>query len=283
MKTLLVTGGTGFLGQSLLRLAQGWTLHATFCETVPPSHSEVTFHRCDLRVKSEVKQLIHTSQPDVIIHTACSNRGSHGLEAIHSAGENLAQESKAGNIPLIHLSTDMVFDGTLSPYSEDASPKPLTAYGSIKAKTENTIQSLAPHSLIIRTSLLYGVHPNDHVTNWLLDSIQQGKSLHLFTDEIRCPIWVDNLSAALLELADSPQNGILHIAGPVALSRWDWGQMMLKVFHMENHPFIVPGTIHETGMVRPTNLTMNIHKAQQVLQTALSAPGDVLGRLLSDR
>jgi len=283
MKKLLITGGAGYLGQSLLRQAQNWTLHSTFFETVPQSHPKILFHQCDLRVKSQVKQLILTSQPDVIIHTACSNRGSHGLEAIHSAGENLAEESRSGNIPLIHLSTDMVFDGTQGPYSEEAPPTPVTAYGSMKAKTEDTIHSLAPHSVIIRTSLMYGIHPNDHVTNWLLESIQQGKSLHLFTDEIRCPIWVDNLSEALLEIADSPQFGILHIAGPTALSRWDFGHMILKVFQMENHPSILPGKSHELGMVRPLNLTMNIDKAKRILRTSLVGPHEVLKRLQGNR
>ena len=173
----------------------------------------------------------------------------------------------------------MVFDGTLSPYSEDATPSPLTDYGNIKAKTEYTIQSLAPKSLIIRTSLIYGWHPHDHVTNWLLGSLQQGQSVNLFTDEIRCPIWVETLAEALLELANSPREGILHIAGPMALSRWNFGQMMLRVFQKEHHPLVMPKTIQESGMVRPMNLTMDITKAQQILQTLLLSPIDVLSRL----
>lgn len=268
-RRLLVTGGTGYLGSRLLSLARGWDLHATFCSSIPTPSLSVSYHRCDLRHPNNVDQLISNLQPAVIIHTAGSNHTPHNLESIIPAATHISFTSSHHNIRLIHLSSDVVFDGDHAPYDEEDSPTPITSYGQLKAQAEQLVATQHPESLIVRTSLIYGIDPIDHQTKWLVDGIDKGEPVRLFTDEWRCPIWVDTLGLALLELADKPNVGVLHVAGPQALTRWDFGQAMLTLLHQSPSPHLTPATIHASGLVRPQNLSLNVTRAQRLLQTPL--------------
>ncbi len=82
-------------------------------------------------------------QPDVMIHTACSEQGK-GIEAILPAAGLLAMQSAERNIRFIHLSTDQVFDGTSAPYTEESPTNPINPYGKAKAQAEELIRSLNP-------------------------------------------------------------------------------------------------------------------------------------------
>ena len=268
-RTILITGGTGYLGSRLLTLARNWNLHATFNSTPPPYQTAIRYHKCDLRQSDAVFELMNDVQPSVIIHTACSNQTPHNLESIVPSALNLSRAAQAHQARLIHLSSDMVFAGEDAPYSETHRTNPITEYGQLKAQAERLIMTQNPVSLIVRTSLIYGTNPIDHQSRWMLKRIGQGETLCLFTDEIRCPIWIDTLALALLELANKPEMGILHVAGPQALTRWEFGQVMLPLLGQPPSPLLRPGTIEESGLVRPKNLTLNVTKAHQLLSTPL--------------
>lgn len=281
-RTLLITGGTGYLGSRLLHLASGWDLHATFCTTHPPDLLTRSYHQCDLRRPDDIRRLVTCLQPSVIIHTACSNHTPHNLESIVPAATHVSLATSAHKIRLIHVSSDVVFDGDHAPYVEEDTPNPITQYGKLKAQAERLVSTQNPETLIVRTSLIYGASPLDHQSRWLLDGITKGKPVRLFTDEMRCPIWVDTLGLALLELAQKPDVGFLHVAGPQSLTRWDFGHAMLTLLREPHSPLLTPATIAESDLVRPQNLSLNVTKAQRLLQTPLLSIKEVT-RLLHSK
>ena len=269
MKTrLLVTGGAGFLGNHLLRRADQFiaagTLHATPSTSLPG----VTFHVCDLQNPEEVRILMDRVQPDVIIHTACSEQGK-GMEAILPAAGLLAMQSLERNIRFIHLSTDQVFDGTSAPYTEESPTNPINPYGKAKAQAEELIRSLNPKATIVRTSLLYDLRTPDRQTTRLIESTKTGEQYRLFIDELRCPIWVENFAEVLLEVATKDVPGLVHIGGPESLNRWDLGMGLLQHFGIAETSNIQQGTIEESGLIRPMDLTMDSSQAKQALGTPL--------------
>jgi dTDP-4-dehydrorhamnose reductase len=269
MKTrLLVTGGAGFLGNHLLRRADQFvaagTLHATPTTSLPG----VTFHVCDLQNPEEVRILMDRVQPEVIIHTACSEQGK-GIEAILPAAGLLAMQSSDRHIRFIHLSTDQVFDGTSAPYTEESPTNPINPYGHAKAQAEELIRSLNPKATIVRTSLLYDLRTPDRQTTRLIKATQTGEPYRLFIDELRCPIWVENLAEVLLEVATKDVPGLLHLGGPQSLNRWDLGMGLLQHFGIAQASNIQQGTIEESGLVRPKNLTMDSSRTKQALETPL--------------
>ena len=265
---LLVTGGAGFLGNHLLRRANQFvaagTLHATPSTSLPG----VTFHVCDLQNPEEVRVLMDRVQPDVMIHTACSEQGK-GIEAILPAAGLLAMQSVERNIRFIHLSTDQVFDGTSAPYTEESPTNPINPYGKAKAQAEELIRSLNPKATIVRTSLLYDLRTPDRQTTRLIESTKTGEQYRLFIDELRCPIWVENFAEVLLEVATKDVPGLVHIGGPESLNRWDLGMGLLQHFGIAETSNIQQGTIEESGLIRPMDLTMDSSQAKQALGTPL--------------
>ena len=115
----------------------------------------------------------------------------------------------------------------------------------------------------------------DHQTRWLVNDIDQNQPIRLFKDEFRSPIWVNTLSHALLELAESTETGILHVAGTQTLNRWDFGKAILKMLKRDIPDNVKPSTIKEAGLVRPNNLALDVTKAQQVLKTPLLSVSEV--------
>ena len=199
---VLITGGAGYLGSELRRQAPDAL--ATWHRT--PITGGV---RLDVRDVDATMRCFLKHGPDVVIHTAylMGNadtivRGSHNVAlAAHRAGARL-----------IHLSTDLVFDGEHgAPYTEDDEPRPVMEYGQQKLEAEQLVRRLHPDALIVRTSLLYG--PPDGPQ----EALARRDDVVFHTDEIRTPIPVRELAAALLRLIH--QSGILHVAGPEALSR----------------------------------------------------------------
>lgn len=278
-RTLLITGGSGYLGSQIIRTAKMWDTHGIYLHNRPPSSPNVTYHQCDLCNGEQVGALIKKVQPSVIIHTACSNQTQKNLDSILPAATNLIEAAIPIHARFIHVSTDLIFDGQKGAYSEEAKPSPLSEYGQFKAQAERVVLTGDPRSLVVRPSLIYGIDPLDHQTRWLIKGIEENQPVRLFTDEFRCPIWVNTLSDALLELAVNTVTGILNLAGAQALNRWEFGQAMLTMLKRDLPPNVVPSTIKESGLIRPQNLTLNISRAQRTLKTPLLSVAEVTQQL----
>lgn len=268
MKRLLITGGSGFLGSRLTQLAtasEKWGVYPTFFNT---SIAHANAIRLDLRDRAEVEKTVRALKPEVIIHQAVSNRNDEHVAAIVPSARHVADAAIDVHARLIHVSSDMVFDGEHPPYTEESPAAPVNPYGAAKAFAEGLIASMMPEALIVRPSLIYGFDPVDKQTGWIVEGIRKGETVRLFADEIRCPIWVDTLATALLELAETRHSGILNIGGP-RLNRWDYGMKMLACLGLTPGPNVIRSTIAESGMKRPADLTLDVSRAKRLLRTRL--------------
>lgn len=122
------------------------------------------------------------------------------------------------------VSSDAVFSGADSPYAERARPDPRTSYGAAKAVAETAVRAVAPASTIARTSLIISSNGSS-VHERLAHAAARGDG-RLFTDDVRCPVHVTDLAGALLELAHTRRDGMHHLAGPEAMSRYDLGRLI---------------------------------------------------------
>jgi dTDP-4-dehydrorhamnose reductase len=149
--------------------------------------------------------------PAAVVHTAYA---MGDRETNVRGARNVALAAHRVGARLIHLSTDLVFDGEHgAPYTEADEPRPVMEYGQQKLEAEQLVRRAHPDALIVRTSLLIG--PPDGQQ----EALARRDDVTFFTDEIRSPIRVADLAAALLELAGTELAGVLHVAGPEALTR----------------------------------------------------------------
>ncbi len=204
---MLVTGGTGYLGRALGPVAAtaGWTVIS------------IGSADADIRDRAAVDRLTRLARPDVVVHTAYVKDTPAAAAVIVDGTANVARAAVAVGARLLHLSTDAVFDGLAGrPYREDDPPTPVTDYGRAKAESERVVASIAPTAVVVRTSLLYG---GPHGPPSSYEIAAHDPTATFYYDEVRCPIQVHDLAAALVELAASDTNAVLHLAGPEALTR----------------------------------------------------------------
>jgi dTDP-4-dehydrorhamnose reductase len=131
----------------------------------------------------------------------------------------------AGGARLVQVSSDAVFSGAAVHYDETAEPDPVTPYGAAKAAAELAVRGVAPSAVVARTSLIIGggESPQERFVHRLLSGAVGGV---LFTDDVRCPVHVTDLAAALIELALSPYAGVHHVAGGEPISRYELGLLI---------------------------------------------------------
>jgi dTDP-4-dehydrorhamnose reductase len=277
---LLITGGSGYLGSHLARQARdrGHVVATYFSH---PSHLPgCAMVPLDVRDGAAVTALLEHLRPQILIHTAFDMSSSAGMQAVIVDGaRHVAAAAAAAGTRLVHLSSDMVFDGEHAPYSESDPPDPITPYGRAKVAAERAVAQLCPAGAIVRTSLIYGFNPPDSRTLWVLDSLRQGQPITLFTDEVRCPVWVEQLAAAVLELAAGNEGGIWHLAGPQPLTRYEFGERLARA-HGLDPAGITPGLSREGSLVRPRDLFLDVSKAQAHLRSPLWSVDAVLAHTL---
>lgn len=216
MQRLLVTGGCGYLGRELVRqaLAAGWQVRATWFER-PPLGGGADWVQADLRDPDAARRAV--DGVDAVIHTAY--RQGEAEWEVNVRGSTVVVEAAQG-LRLVHLSSDVVFDGTRGRYREEDAPAPVNSYGQSKAEAERVVAELAPEATIARTSLIYGGAEPGPQERLAAD----GK--HFFVDEIRSPVHVGDLAKALLEVVALELPGPLHLGGADDLSRFDFAVLL---------------------------------------------------------
>lgn len=276
MKKLLVTGGSGYLGKRVVELAHNWDVTYTWFRKPPKDALRGDPKQVDLCDLDQVQQMVMACDPDIIIHTACSDRSE---DAIVPAASNISTLASQQSVRLVHVSTDMVLDGKHPPYRDEAKPCPLSSYGAAKANAELMVRDVVQSALVVRTSLIFGTDPLDRQTTWLVEGLEKRLELRLFQDEYRCPIWVDNLATALLELANSDLSGFLNVAGSQSVNRWQLGMKLLSFLGLQSEKNVRPAKLSESGMLRPADLTLDTRRARAYLRTPLLTVDEALEQM----
>ncbi len=269
---LLVTGGSSYLGQTLVPTAVSrFKTTYTYFNNDPLQRTNGT--RVDMRDETAVKRLVAEGQPHVIIHTAGSNRGDDMAAVIRSGARHITQAAKQVGARLIHISTDTVFAGDAAPYDETAVPTPINEYGRAKADAEAIVSEYAD-AVIVRTSLIYNLEMMDRGTAWMAAALKAGEPVTLFSNQRRNPVWTGTLVDACLELAVHPFRGIINIAGTQVLSRAEFGLKMLDYWAISERGSLTIAPY--TGNEWPLNCELDVKLATAVLKTPLTSVDELL-------
>lgn len=260
------------MGAGILRRAPKDCKIAATYFAHPIERADVAAFWVDVRDANAVHRAFDAFRPDVVIHTAALMSGDAMMATNIDGARNVAHAAKQIGARLIHLSSDVIFDGEHAPYRENDAPAPITPYGESKARAEQVVKTESANPIIVRTSLVYGFDPMDPRTRQTID----GEMPHLFTDEYRCPIFVGDLADALLELVQNDFIGVLNIAGSQRLSRYEFGVKLANAFHAEIK--FQPALGASFPAPRPRDCALDISLAQRILKTKLRGVDQVLAR-----
>jgi dTDP-4-dehydrorhamnose reductase len=272
--TLLITGVSGFLGGAVAQsaAAAGWDVAGTFLTRAPGGPAAA--HRLDVRDAGAVAVLLDAVAPDAVVNPGYVQRGGDTL-AVNAAGAaHVAAAAHARGARLVHLSSDAVFAGDLGRGLREEDPlDPVTPYGATKAAAETAVAAAHPGAALVRTSLLFGGPgrpPGPHERG-ALAAARGEQAMTFYADEIRCPVQVDDLAHALVELAGLEHAGPLHVAGADALDRAAFARLIVAAAGLD--PATIAAGPRPPG--RSGDCTLDCTRAHVLLRTPLRGVAEV--------
>lgn len=212
----------------------------------------------------------------------CFQRPEEATRINATATKVLAEAAGECGARLVFSSTDMVFDGEDAPYSETAVPRPLSHYGRTKVAAEQALAEF-DHTLIVRIPLMYGLPCARRETTFVkqIAALKAGEPLRLFTDEFRTPVWLADAARAVIGLARTELTGLIHLAGPQRLSRYNLIAQCARLLGI-TRPNLVPISRLDVAAdePRPADLSLDGERLEEWLPDL--APGPLHAAVLNE-
>ncbi len=278
MSRILILGSNGLLGQALQKqfANKGQIFNASIEESSYLTNLDIPYYKVDLTKRKEVRELLLTVKPDIIINAAaytdvdgCEEEKEQCWAVNVRSVENILEVPCEKNPLLVHLSTDYVFDGTRGSYREVDEPNPSGNYARSKMAAENIIRASQMEYIIARTQILYGAGINikSSFVNWLILSLQAGRHVKVVTDQIGNPTYAPDLAEAIDRLIEKQAYGLFHVSGPDALSRYAFALTVADVFEL-NKDLIEPvsSSVFQQKAPRPANSSFVLDKLYNNIQ-----------------
>ena len=209
---ILLTGAAGQLGTALRERLQA-------DDVVPLDHGQL-----DIARLGTVREALTAHAPDLVINAAAFNdvdgaetRPEDAFAGNALGPRNLAVATAARHIPLLHVSTDYVFDGSRTrPYHEFDRPDPQSVYGASKLAGEDAVRGLNPRHYVVRTAWLYHT-AGRNFPKTMCAAAERGV-VRVVSDQYGSPTYAPHLAEAIVQLVASDAYGTYHFAGRGAAS-----------------------------------------------------------------
>ncbi len=276
MIKLLITGAEGQLGQSFQAALDGRK------DFIACAYNKAEL---DITDAGAVEAAIIKDRPDFLLNAAAYTLVDQAevervlAMQINQAGTaNLAQACAANNIPIVHFSTDYVFDGSgNSLWSETDGPSPLNLYGASKLAGEREIQNICDQYLIFRTSWLFSPFGSNFVKSMLRLGAQR-TDLSVVNDQIGKPTCTFEIVRLVLKILPRVNGrwGLYHLAQPEAIS---WHGFAREIFAEANRQgfelaleelFAIGSADYPVSAVRPKNSQLDCTKLEAAFNVQIN-------------
>ena len=269
MTAILITGASGQLGMSLKRIFNSkYEIISTTGNNNPTGssmHLEVTNPML-------FKEVMETTNPDLVINLAaltnvdlCEKNPELAYSINIGGMDNLVNAFKG---PIIHVSTDYVFDGEDGPYKEEDTTNPLNVYGLSKLESEKLLLDHSENSLVIRSNVLYDYSSKSEASflNWVVDSLTQEKEINIVEDQWNNPTWTGSLAVVIDRAIDTQLTGLVHWGDGDLVSRFDFANKIADVFNLKKSLIkpILTSELNQTAK-RPLKCGLKSDYAQNIL------------------
>jgi len=293
-KKLMIFGGSGFVGGVITRIAQnnGWEVYIADNRPHPSLHAE--YWMVNITDKNSVEKAIEAVGPTAVVNVAAiadidqAEKEKELAYKINVDGARFVAEICARKgIRYIFFSSDAVFDGESSGYSEDDQPSPVNYYGRTKLEAERAVFRVYPAAVVVRISLVVGfpvTGGNSFFAN-LENKLKQGNEVLAPTYEVRTPVDVITLVECVLELCENGFSGVIHIGATDSISRYDLTRSVTRrmgyderLIQSQSVSEAIPGRAprHKNGIISVT-------RAQRILKTRMLTTQESIQRAFDDR
>jgi dTDP-4-dehydrorhamnose reductase len=261
---ILVTGGSGLLGQALMNRFSDKEIYGTY-DQHPRKQKNMIY--LDITSEKDVSNLLQKIKPEVIIHTAaltdvddCEVHKQKATQINVEGTRNLVSSAHQIGAKFVYISTDYVFDGTKGWYAEEDPASPINVYGETKLAGEKIVQQECRDFLIARTSVIYGSAEGNFAT-WILSQLSQGKQLSIVDDQYASPTYNRDLAEQLRTLIEKDAQGIFHTAGGERINRYQFALKVAEVFGFDTE-LIKPVDMNTLKWIarRPHDSSLDISK-----------------------
>ena len=287
---VLITGGSGLLALNwacrmrdsheviLARHARKISLRGARCEVL------------DLESASTLASELELCRPDLVVHTAgltsvdqCEQQPERAMHLNATLALNVASACRRLNIKLIHISTDHLFAGDKAFSVESDPPSPINVYARTKLRAEQWVTQENPGAIIIRTNFFgWGHHYRQSLSDWILASLRNGRTISMFDDVYFTPLLADNLAQFVHLLADRNVSGIYHVAARERLSKYQFALRLARVFGLPEALIQRAKMATSISRVpRPLDMSLDSLKTRQCLGDDLIGVDDSLDALVA--
>jgi dTDP-4-dehydrorhamnose reductase len=228
---LLVVGAQGMLAHDVRRAAERAGHELVLCD----------LPELDITDEAAVSAFLEREQPEATINCAAwtdvdgAESNVEGARAVNAQGAgNLARAAALIDTPLLHISTDYVFDGKAPlddagrprPYLESDPTGPRSVYGETKLAGERQVLEASAQHTVVRTAWLYGVNGRNFVET-MLRLAGERDAVQVVDDQVGSPTWSGHLAPALVGLLERGVSGIVHLTGAGSVS---WNGFANEIF-----------------------------------------------------
>jgi dTDP-4-dehydrorhamnose reductase len=226
---------------------------------------------CDICDARAISAVLHTQQPELVIHLAaytnvdgCEANPQLAEETNSTGKRNIAAACAEIEAAILYVSTDYIFDGTRNgAYREDDPPSPVSVYGQSKWLGEQHVRAILKRFFIARTSWLYGPNGKNFVTT-ILKAAHQQKALKAVNDQQGSPTYTRHLSSKIAELAETEAYGVYYMTGSGTCSWFEFARTILDLWPVRGVE-VLPISSDESGRAarRPKNSVLENRALKQ--------------------
>ena len=242
---ILITGSNGMLGHDLI-------------EVLKDKHELLltTSKTLDITDGDSVMDFIVKSNPDIVINSAaytdvdgCESNPDLAYNVNGEGVKNLALACREVDCPLVHISTDYVFNGQNDrPWVEDDEIGPISIYGKSKLKGEEHIKEILEKYFIVRTAWLYGVNGRNFPRT-MLELAQKHSEITVVYDEVGTPTYTPDLAKGISKLIETDYYGTYHLTNSGNCSWCEFARYIFEVADVDVN--VIPVTASEFARPAP--------------------------------
>lgn len=261
---ILVTGSNGQLGMSLRKIESAYPSHDFIFTDMPEA---------DITDENVISRLVKDNGIDLIVNCAAYTavdkaETEHAIALKVNAGgvRILAQIAKENGLPMVHISTDYVFEGTgVHPLKETDAVNPISVYGKTKLDGENAVRDSGCRAAVIRSSWLYSEFGNNFVRT-MIRLGREKDEIDVVYDQIGTPTYAEDLAEAIMKIAGNGIEGfnVYHYSNEGVASWYDFAKMIFRISEIDVRVNPVESSAFPTKAKRPSYSVLSKDKIKNV-------------------